>query len=134
MGSQQIIEESKDMDEKDCNDCMRCKEYPKDHICIPCGHKVLCNNVKCHELCDNKCPLCDKTVIRINRVRNGKEECVKCKDYPADHVCIPCGHRALCNNEGCHDLCNGICPECNHKIDTIQRLKKEKKRHTATII
>ena len=106
-------------------DCMKCEDYKADHICTPCGHMVICNNSKCHELCNGKCPKCDKITKGIYRVRNGlrKKKCVKCNDYPADHVAIPCGHKVSCNNQDCQDMVNSVCDQCYDKILAIQRLR-----------
>lgn len=111
--------------------CMNCEDYKADHLCIPCGHMVICNNSKCHEFCNAKCPKCKRGIIDIYRVRDrlGDNKCVICQEYPADHVGIPCGHKISCNNEDCRSrIKNSFCVECGEKVQAVQRLRTVNQR------
>merc|ERR1712098_522228 len=49
-------------------------------------------------------------------------ECVVCMNKPSTHICVPCGHKCLCDGSGempCHDYAGAKCPKCRTDISAI---------------
>jgi ankyrin repeat protein len=46
--------------------CIICMEGVKDHACVPCGHKCVCNT--CSIQLTNKCPICRNSISDIIRI------------------------------------------------------------------
>ena len=52
-----------------CDDCIVCEDGPRDFMCVPCGHLILCQHcADAHP--QTQCPMCCGDVDTIVRVRN----------------------------------------------------------------
>ena len=48
--------------------CVVCMTNERSMVCVPCGHRCLCDACGKHEVTGDKCPMCRKQVMMFIRV------------------------------------------------------------------